>query len=304
MKRKSGSNRKLILKFISILTSFLIWIYVVSSAEVELTKEYDLNLQVPEGQALKTIIPKVVSFRVKGPGIFARKYADGRENYFIDQKKYYKKGKKKYTINLDKLKKKLPLGVELVSVEPRSISFELERNLKKKVEIKPIFTSSILEKFNVGDLVLSQKKMTITGPRSLVKKVKEIKTVELDFLKGGINSEVQIELVNPDSRIKLEKNKITGSIELLSRIVEKEFKNISIIFQSSGLVKYASTKKVSFVLSGDENIIDKIKKEQIQVLAIVPNGKNGKQTIKLISELPQGIKEVKIIPKSIIVDVE
>jgi YbbR domain-containing protein len=303
---KNFNKRKAILKVFSLLFGLFIWMYVISSAEVEIGHEVTLKIEIPDKLSIKNHIPKEIIYRIKGPGIFARKFNDDQKTLVISVKDYYKKNKRKFTINLEKLKMKLPFGLELLQVEPRQIKLELEKSYSKSVVIKPDFSPGILERYRIQKLLLNPKKVKIVGPRSLVKQINFIKTKELDGLNVGVNKEISLGLVSSDDRVQLSQSEVTASMVLISKTKTRKFQNIPIIFQSTALIKYASQKNISIEVEGNDSLIDKLRPESIQVVASIPKIEKGKGefTIELITELPQGIKTLEMSPKTIKVKVE
>ena len=298
------NRKKLYLKIFSLISGLFIWMYVVSSAQIELTKIVDLKVDLPKGKSVRNIIPSEVRYRIKGPGIFVRKFVNDKFDLKISKKEYYKKGQTSFILDLEKIKAKLPFGVELVSIEPRNFPLKLERSLRKKVEISPDFSPGILEQFNIQRLSIKPEKIEISGPRSIVKNVQKVKTEEIDSLSVGQNQKVEIKLISPDKRLFLEQSSIIASMELITKNKQRLFKNIPIIYQSMGPIKYVSTRSVDITLVGKEEVLGKLDPESIQVIALIPKGKKGELSIELITELPQGIRLKELTPKSIKVEVE
>lgn len=303
---KSFTSRKLILKIFSFVSGFLIWVYVVSSAQIELSKEVKIRIELPDQIAIKNKVPKNIIYRVKGPAVFVRQFIEEKNKELIFKESYFKKNKKFFTINLEKIKLNLPLGVELVSVEPRLFTIELEKSFTKTVPIKADFSPGVLEKYNIQKLVLWPKTIDVSGPKSLVRSIQSINTKELDTLGLGIQQELDIELINPDERLSLSEKVVKASMVLITKTKSKLFKKVPIIFQSKGLIKYASQKDITIELIGNDILMDQLDTDSIQVIASIPSSMKGKGefSIELITELPQGIKVKDMSPKLIRVKVE
>lgn len=289
---------------LSLATAMLIWIYVVSTAEIELNKELAIQVDLPDGKAIRNEVPKSVIYRIKGPGLFVRAFLEKQNTFKIPRQTFKKSMKKKILINLEKFQDQLPLGLELVDVAPRQFYLELEASMEKTVPVKAQFAAAVLGQFKVQKLELWPKEVQIRGPRSLVQKVDFIDTKELEPLKIGLNKEVKVALINPDQRLRLSPEVVNTSIDLINKMVRKKVDGFSILFQSEGFIKYASQKKVELTLEGSSKEIEDLDLDSIQVIALAPRGKRGELDIELITELPQGIKVIDISPKSIKVIVE
>ena len=304
MKQELFGKRKILLKFISLVGGFFIWIYVVSAAQIELSKTLPLKVDIPKEFAIKNDLPNEVMYRVKGPGIFTRKYVDDKAELLIKKEFYYKEGKKKFNINFDKVGIKLPLGVELLEVRPRSFSLELEKSSSQRVKIKSKISPVILEKYKIGKIKIRPQKIMITGPRSVVRGIKFVETEEIDSLTAGINKDLKILLTKPDKRVDLSQSNISANIELLSKLKVETLKKVPIVFQSSKLIKNASHKYVDLKVEADENLLKDIDLSEFKVFAIVRQNSSGTTKVKLITKLPQGIKELEVVPREIKVVVE
>lgn len=297
-------KRKLFLKLFSLFSGVFIWMYVVSSAEVEVTFDAPITIEVPKGLAIKNEMNREIKYRFKGPGLFVRKFLEKKIRIDIKKDQYFKKRKFKYNISMDQFKFKLPLGVELLSIEPRDILVLLESSKEKSVEIKPIFSHSILNEFNIKELKVFPRRIKVTGPKSVVRSIKSIETKLITELNKNSGDHFAVELISPDSRVKLEEYTANVSYTVQSKIIEFTYTDVPIIFQSVSLIKSATPKLVKVIVSGSEVAIESLSRGPIQVVALISNGSKGKKEIELIAELPPGIKLIKIIPKVVSVNLE
>lgn len=296
--------KKNALKIFSFAAGFFIWLYVVSSAEIELSKTIDIHVELPNGYSIKNEIPSEVIYRVKGPGFFVRKFFDDKNYIKIERGHYFKEEKQKFIISLEKLKNKLPLGLEIVDVSPRNFLLEIEKSFEKTVDVKPIISAEILNKYKLKDVFVTPSTVSIKGPKSLLKNIHMVQTKEIDKLEEGSNKEIQMALASPDRRVTLERDHVVVSVELMNKMKKITLSHIPIIFQSMEFIKNASQKEVELILEGNEELMNGLDQDLIQIVAIVPKGMKGSQSIKLITELPQGIKVIKLNPEIIQVNVE
>ncbi len=297
-------NRKRLLKLFSLFFSIFIWLYVVSTAEIEIVKEIPIKISVPDRMAIANDIEKNVSYSLSGPGLFVRRFLHKDLEVVIDIENYYKRGISNYKINLDPYKFKLPLGVELTSIEPRFLDLRLEPLVSKKVAVKPNFSSQLNDEYKIVDITVLPKFVTVSGPRSIINRVKKLETKLIENIENvpaeGLRTKVEI---NTD-KIKVDDSNILVNFVLKSKIVQKTMNDIPIIFQSNSLIKNISQKKINMVLEGDEKLMSQLEASGIQVLAIVPQKINGPTDIELITELPEGIKLISLEPSNVTVELE
>lgn len=299
---KTFKKKKIIIRFISFLVSLVIWIYVVSSAEIELRKRVPFSIELPKNYSMKTLPLDYVEYKIKGPGLFVRKFADKKLAINIPMKKYYKKGKKQYQINIDENRFKMPLGVSLTSIEPQNLRLALEKSRTKKLKVKPVFETKIEEQFAIKDLSVFPKYIEVTGPKSLMRDLKFIETKPISSLKGEENA--LIELESFDGRFKMQQESVNISYTTQSKNIEFTYTNVPIIFQSANLIAQTSAKTVSIKVTGEESLVKSIVSDNLQVVALIPRKSKTKLEVDLIAELPQGIKIIEIKPKRIKVSLE
>jgi YbbR domain-containing protein len=278
--------------------------YVVSSAEIEITKIVPINIELPKGISVRNEMTKEVSFRLKGPGLFVRKFLEKELSIDVKKNRYYKKGKSKYNIRLDQFKFKLPLGVELMSMEPRILDLKLEKTREKMVEVIPVFSQNILDVYNIKKIKTFPSKIKISGAKSIIKRIKSIETKMIEDIKSKDGESFLVEVPNPDSRIVMNEAAVEISYTLQSKNIEFTYTEVPIIFQSVKLIKNVSPKSVSVKVYGEESKIKKLNMDSIQIIGYVPKDAAKKVEIELTTELPSGIKVLEITPKKVTVDLE
>lgn len=292
------AKKKNILRLFSLLFACLIWVYVVSSAEIEVTKNIPIVIDVPDKMAIKNIFEQEIQYRIKGPGLFVRKFMDREMLMKFNTSDYYRKGKKNYRLAFDQSKIKMPLGVELVDVQPRRLDIELERSASKIVPIKLNIPEKFLGDNNVDAFKLSPEAIKVSGPRSLMKNVSELETVVLDKSKLNEGRSFILPLKGLDPRLQVETNLINVTYTLRSKVKEFTFSKVPIIFQTVSLISQVEPKVVDVVVKGDSEIIEKLKVEDIKVIADVPPKSKGEAEVELTVVLPEGDLELVVINPS------
>jgi YbbR domain-containing protein len=296
--RKNTKKRKLYLKIFSLTFGLFIWLYVVSSAEVELDKVVPVTYKVESGKAIKTSVPSDIIFRVKGPRLFVKKLLERKDSILLDTRK------SQFSFNIDKYKIKLPLGLELLDYSPRNIKLKVEREVSKVVPIKLHLDSKLSEKFDSKSLSYSPKKVEITGAKSLISAIKKVDTVVIEEINTANLNPVEIQLEGLGTNIKMKNSSVLLNYAEPLNKTEFTISEIPIIFQSSRLVKTRSAALVSIKIAGDKKLVQEISKESIQVFANIPNSGKSKIVIDLITELPPGIELIELYPKKVSLELE
>lgn len=296
--RRNIRKRKFWLKIISLIFAFFIWLYVVSTAEIEKDKNINLNYIVPNGYSLAEQYPSNVSITVRGPRLLVRKYLEKEESVDIEINSNYRRGKNRYLYNLQRMVGKPSFGLELLSIAPKNLEVDIERTVFKKVPIIVDLPESIADGFQVDSFKSTPKMVEISGAKSIVEKIGHVKTESLqdfDFTTGK-NQEVGI--VSPSNLISVATNTIVLSYTIDTEVSEFTFKKIPIIFQSGALIKSVSSRFVEVKISANEKSFSELE-DKIQVIALIGSSTPRVQTIELNVSVPSGVELLEVAPKNI-----
>jgi YbbR domain-containing protein len=302
--RKSVKKRKLYLKLFSLTFGIFIWLYVISSAQVELDKIVPITYKVKSNKAIRTNVPTEVIFRVKGPRLFVRKLLERKDRINLDTREMNAGRNSQYSINIDKHKIKLPLGIELLDYSPRNIKFKTEKKISKTVPISLNLESRLREKFNLSTLNYSPRKVQITGAKSVIRSLSKVETVLIEDIDTKNINPVEYQLEKSGSNVIMDKSSILLNYTAPVNKTEFTISKIPIIFQSTRLIKSRSATFVNIKISGDQKLKNNISKESIQVFANVPNSGKSNVVIDLILELPLGMELIELYPKKVSIKLE
>lgn len=289
---KKLNKKKNYLRLISFLFACFIWVYVVSSAEIEVNKSIPIEVEVPKNMAIKNFYEQEVQFRIKGPGIFVRKFLERELVIAFNAKDYYRRGVSEYRLGINPGQIKLPLGVELVDLQPRRVFIDLEKSMQKAVPVEWRVSEEFKQEHGIVEMKLSPDKVRIRGPRSLVKKVTQIELVAID--KSMLNEERRFKVpFKPlDPRLELDTKQAEMSYTKQSNQKEFTFSQVPIIFQSVKLISQVSPKVVDVTLKGELAVLEKLDQDKIKVIADVPSKLKGKTEVELSVVLPDTTLEL------------
>lgn len=300
----NGKKRKLLLRLFCFVFSIFIWLYVISSAEVEIEKNIPLNLEIPENYALVDKKFSTLNYKLKGPRVFVRNILEQKKEISINLKDYYKKGQKSYSVSLKKYQLSLPIGVKLLGFEPTKINFKLEKSLTKKIPVTLNYEQENLNEFDLKKVKISPEFIDVSGARSVIKKLKKITTTLVEMKSLAEKEKVELELNLPNPNIKTNVQKVTVNYTLDSKLAEFTFTKIPIIFHTRDMIQQALPNVANVALKGNKDLINNLDTAKIEVIAKVPAGNSKQKEVPLIVNLPQGIELLNLEPKSITVLVE
>jgi YbbR domain-containing protein len=213
MKRLITENAGL--KISAVLISFLLWFFITSKGQSEMTVNIPLEFKnIPANMGILETSTKNVNVTIRGHErpIINLKPSDVR--VFVDLSKA-KKGEDVYFVNKDDIK--LPYALSVRNISPSTVRMRLEETISKTVSVRPVLVGQPRTGFVLSSVTVEPKNVTVRGLRSEVAKIRSVKTEPLDISDAvkPLSQEVDIDVsganITPD----------TDSVRLTVRILEK-----------------------------------------------------------------------------------
>lgn len=298
------------LKFISILLSFFLWIYVINSEKMIFEKTIELEYILPPGLVFSKIPLHEIHIIVEGPKAFSRMVIDNKERFKVDLKKsdLSKKQLLNFNLEIDPAQLNLPLGMKVNRIQPRKINVALEKKIKKLLPLTLNFSGNLPEGLEMDNYFLEPSEMEVYGPASVIARLKSIsiRPIELEGLLGSdqVNADIQL----PDERLTVDLNqviKFNYQIKLVNSHLN--FRNLPIQIKNKtnkNFVLNAEFANVKiFVPKNLQNSQSTIL-NGIQVWGELPENAEGQSIVPLKVNLPPNIQLLEVTPKSIIVNMQ
>ena len=170
---------------------------------------------------------------------------------------------------------------KLISFTPAQLSVETDRVAEKSVSVRVITAG--LEESNrvIKDLKRTPASVLIKGPLSLIQDLEFIETQPIDIDKNQ-DSQDFITNLNIPKNVSLSEGieNISGTILLGDKPANIRFDNIPIFPVGSLFEVRSNPKAVNFLLSGPENLISNLKKEDLKGYINLSEYQPGKYNIK------------------------
>lgn len=304
VRKDTKKRRKHALKGFSVFFAFFLWLYVLSSAQTKGEKIVKLEYRAPQGYALRNQPVKEVTYAIRGPRVFIRALMQKSDRVVVDLNDHFKKDKFRYEINVAELGVNFPFGVELARVEPNRLVVQLEKSLVKEVPVKAVTIGSVPSDHKMIKSGIEPKKITIEGPASITRKIREIETapIELNGLTGSNSFKVPLSIT--DERIAMSQNSVEYSYVIHPTRANMILKNIPVKFFSARMIKGANRRNVNLMVLADNEEKLEYGKKDIEVIAEVPSEAKGKIEVQLKANLPPGLHLLEIQPSKLTIEVE
>ncbi len=251
---------------ISLITLFsiILWGFITLSKEYNyrIKSEIKIESQNPEFQVINEGA-KFVDLKLKGKGLALFKIALGKTPDF---KVNLTSNENNQVLLGDFIEENNWITHEILvdEITPQIVKFKIEKVASKTVKIIPDVKIETKSGYMISSKIeLTPDTVRISGPKSLVNKIKNIKTQYFEFNNIEQNIEQIIELEKiPNLNYKKQKVKISFDVQ---QIVDKIFSNIKVhtvsVPMDRHLIIYPS--KIKVVLRGGIDFLSKLPNDSI-----------------------------------------
>jgi YbbR domain-containing protein len=199
------------LKIAAILLSIVLWFFVTSRGQSEISIDVPLELKnMPQGLELVNHGTKTVNLNIKGQERFIKNVSASNVRVSLDLSKA-KRGEGTYYINREDIK--LPRSITVTNINPPSVKVTTEETVSKTVRVVPVIVGEPQRGFYLKAAEILPETIVIEGVRSEIVKISALKTEPLDItgfsetvtqsLRIDINGR-NIRTKIPDVRVKVE----------------------------------------------------------------------------------------------------
>lgn len=289
----AGIGANISLKGVSFLLAILLWVIVLGSRSVEVTKEVPLEIVTPADLTPASDIPEKLAFRLSGPKAFLRAILDRREEPIKVNLVGSKPGPVTYRFFSDNIR--LPIGVKVLAIQPQSITLRLEAVKSKDVPVKVETRGLLPEGYQILSRKIVPDRVRVQGAASALESLGFVQARPIDItdLRHSIDLPLQIEFDRANLRLVSENPVMALSIAPVS--ANYRLKNIDVKILSDQKVKSDVT-QVTLLIRADLNQLRKIDRGQIQVVIDLRGKPRGKYRETIRAVLPEGIGLVRAVP--------
>lgn len=196
------------LKTAAILLSVVLWIFVTSRSQSEISIDVPIEFQnIPTGLEVVNHSVKVISLNIKGQERLIKNVKTSDIRVYINLSKA-KKGESIYHITRDNIK--LHHAITVMNISPSSVKVITEETITKTVKVMPVITGDPESGYYVKSIDVVPQTVVIEGIRSEIRKVNNIKTEPLDIT--GVNEtliqDLKLELTGKNIRARINDIKV------------------------------------------------------------------------------------------------
>lgn len=296
--------QKISLRAFAILSGFLLWLYVLSSAQTKIEKKVNIHFILPSNYSVVNHVQKEITYTLEGPRALVRNLLNQKKDIKINVKNIFRKKKMKYEIAINNIGMNFPFGINVVDVEPRTIHVELDKKMVKKIPIVLQSLGQIPTDHKLIQETLVPRNITIEGPHSIVKNIKEVKTLPITLNNITQSDSKKLTLYLLDDRVKYSQYDVDYQFEVQPTRANLLIKNVPISFLTTRNFGHTDRRTVNLmVLAENGNKAEQMKKN-IKVVAEIPEDATGEVEVSLKANMPLGLHLLEIIPNKVKVNIK
>lgn len=287
-------------KVLAFFVAFGIWFVVMSSNSIEVTKEVNLELDLPSGLTVANEIPDKISFRLSGSKFFLRTATNSPDSIHVDLT-MAKAGPTYYRIEKEILH--LPIGVRVLSISPSTINPILAHLDRRTVPVKVLQKNSVPNGYRLVKLLSQPKNVRIKGPRNVLDTITEIRSEPVDLSDIPTTLKWEIPLRTGYANVSFDEE---NEPKILAE-VEPTGSNFRVAGISIGVVgtKASSIKpeKAALYVNCPPSMIRTLTADRVKAYVELPETKSGTYVREVKVELPAGVRLVRVVPDRVQVQI-
>lgn len=290
------------LRLASVLAGASLWFYVLNSEPVRVVRDIPLRLVLPKGQVVANEWPQTVKVELKG----ARVFIETLQANGLEVSAELAAAPKRQTVRFSPSMIPVPFGVEVISIIPDTHVMQLVKESAKTLKVRPVFFGDPGPDMAFDVEKVEPATIKITGPWSLLKDVADLPTASINWADvDTTKNQLKIQLRELDPRLRLDG---VSEVEVFYKLRPKKanltLKNIPIRFLSSSRRINSRVREVALDVLVPEGNERALTKENVQVVADIPEGKKGQLKVDLRAVLPDGVHLLQIHPPSINISIK
>lgn len=293
-------TRNLRYKLGAFLITFMLWVIVLGSKNVDELKTIPIEIIKPKNLVLVNDLPDAVTVRFAGPKAFLRALLNRDDLISIDLTNA-KNGSQLVRIPVEQIK--LPLGVRVMSVTPAQFNLRLESLKAKTLPVMLSTMGDLGPGMRLEEVRLEPNNIQVEGPESLIDLLSVLRTEAVDLRSITTSSYRDVSILLPSNKIDLKGVDRVRVRFRLSGGAINNFRVRNLLVTVPSEAKIVSPTSVSVLVQGNMEGLSRELVSQIRIRAKVPSRRVGRMTVPLEADLPPELGLVKIEPPQVIVDV-
>jgi YbbR domain-containing protein len=285
------------LKFLSLVLAATVFLLVNTDKDREITVRVGVRYEMPADKVLTSEQLDEVKVTLKGPWRRLRQF-DERE---LDRIELDLKNSPTGDVAITHdMISNLPPGLEVLSINPRSVRVAFDRRVEKAVEVSTAVAGRPRHGYVVAEIKATPPTIKVRGGEKLLAALTALKTAEVS-LDGRTDSFEQLaELVVPDGASLDPTQRISVQVRIVEELVTKSVPNQTIAIRGDAdPTKWVmSPAVVDITLTGAVLAVDKAREVLQPVVKLTVGDTRAREADIVVDGLPPGVG-VRINPERV-----
>lgn len=289
------------LKFLSMVLAITVFLLVNTDRDREISARVRVAYDVPSDKVLVSQRIEDVRITIKGPWQRLRRF-DERELDRIDLAMPHAQSGD-ITITPEMIR--LPAGLKITSISPRTLHVAFDRRIEKIVEITPQLAGRPLHGYYVSEAKPSPATMKVRGAEGTLAALSALRTRELSVDGRAESFTAETELVTPDGIEPIGDSKLLVHVAIDEELVTRKLPGLVVGVTGEGAGPaidpskwQVSPAQVEVTLTGALLAVEKAKAALVPVVKLSGNDTRAREVAVSIEGLPPGIG-VRISPERV-----
>lgn len=166
------------LKIFSVIIAICMWMYIVTGEFQEISLYVPIKLtNIPEGYVAVTG-ENLVNVLAKGPKSLVKDKQFNKVQISLDVSKM-KPGTNSRVINPEDVQ--MPAGIQVASIEPKSIDITVDSLIKKHMKVIPTFIGEPQEGYKVGAVTVYPESVVVNAAKSKIEGLMSMETMPVNL---------------------------------------------------------------------------------------------------------------------------
>lgn len=296
--------RNLGLKALAVVAATLLWLSVSSDPMVERSLRVPLEFQnVPPALEIVGDVPATVDVRVRGTARQVGAIELGQGVAVLDLQGA-RAGSRLF--NLLPGDVRLPFGVQVVQVNPSTVSLSIERTGAKRVPVVPVITGEPPEGYSKGAVAVDPAEVEVVGPESHLSRLESATTESVSIVGQRQTVRDRVTVGVSDSMLRL-RQPVTAvvTVEVTQAPIERIVEGVPVRFLNlPGRQRaVALPPRVSVVVRGGRDVLADLDADDIEVAVDCTGLGSGRYTLPVRFDPPGRFTIVGTDPVSVTVQV-
>ena len=287
---KNTFRRNKIQKFVALISSMLLWFFVMDTQNPTINGSYDVPLTMANTpQGFKPIFTdQTIQVKLSAPRSYFIDYSVNNIRAFANLKNYSAEGEYEVPVEAS-----FPKGFELESINPPIIHVQLDPFIEKQIAPKITLTGSPAANSIVKNQIKSSETVTLMGSKNAVNRVARV----VGYIGLNGNSEtfdivVPMTAIDEDGRevrgVRVAPSSITVTVQIENDTVKKIVPvNVDVTIPPGRELLEMTVSPTTVEIVGHEEFVSAVESINTETLNFYVNAKTFIGKLKLI--VPEGV---------------